>query len=307
MDSGCSWRVQLMSPWVLAAVIVAATFPSFGCADTTGEVFNVLVDGAPGQNGPDADSAVDGGAACFIDGACPKPQPGEISVCGRAIDLETSAGSANAAQTRLLVRVFDPLNILDGGALATVVPDDCGWFSVTGLTAPVAGVVAVVTDDEEITADQYRAVGTVVAAAPGQIVRANGFVLRSDVNQRWSSQANLGLISFATTGSFVGVFVDILAEPVGPFQGEPVAGVTMTLDGATNSSDDYYFASGEPLVRDTIAPGQMFTTANGTGIMHGPRLANYGGAKAGCSFTAFQGLALPVLVQVQEIFGTCGQ
>jgi hypothetical protein len=288
--------------WIAAPALalVAACTAAEGDVLTTVAADAALVDGS----GVSPDGAT--GDATECDNPRPVPPMGDVTICGRLLDLETTAPVTSAAPE---VRVFDLAELRDNpvGAveLALVEPDECGWFYTT--IDAVAGWTVVHTGDVTGIGGGYRRVTTLVPTLmPGQKVEVNAFVLRAATDDDWSSDAGLVAATFADFGAVLAIYVDITETPMWPFQGAPVSGVTMLADGGTHAADDFYFSDSDALARSNIAPAQATTGANGAGLMRGTVvLTTYSGQRAGCSFNEAQGLPIPTAVQVQEIAGTC--
>jgi hypothetical protein len=291
---------------LLAPVFVLAA--TAACADTTGPVLSSLArDGATADSNAPTDAAGDGAGNldaapdCAADGLCPLPGPGQITVCGRVLDATTT--DVPGEIDRLVVNITDPAEIL-GGDLATVTPDACGWFVAEDIFYPIPGYIVVVTD-EQSGADDYRTVVSLQPSSPGQVIRTHVYALSTAADTAWTAAAGLAE-SFASAGSFLGIFVDTSKTPVGRLPGQPVAGVTLTRAGMPQPAADIYFADANPLTRQTIAGGQATTGVNGSGLLHSVAPAlGYSGEKASCSFAAFTGGAIPGTIQVQEVFGAC--
>jgi hypothetical protein len=207
------------------------------------------------------------------------------------------------------VRVFDPVELeadpIGALELALTDPDECGWFHTT--IDAVAGWTVVHTGDIPGTGSDHRRVTTVVPTlVPGQTFEMNAFVLRTTTDEAWSADASLPLTTFATAGSLMAFFIDITEPPVWPFQGAPVSGVTLLVDGSTRPSEDYYFSDADAVTRSDVDPGLTTTGVNGAALMRTTAvLGDFSGQGAGCGFNPSQGLPIPTTVQVQEIAGVC--
>jgi len=267
---------------------------------------NVLTSGADG-GGSDATTGDGGGDAggCPVVGACPAPPAGDITVCGRVLDVETSAPITGGAPT---VRVFDFVDLrLDPAAAiaaAAVDPDACGWFTTT--VDGLIGIIVVHTGELPPAAGDHRRVIEVFTTAPGQTVRANAWALRSDTDAAWSAAAGLGGQTFADLGSLLAIFVDVGEPAVAPLQGVPRAGATILVNGQAAAADDFYFADPAALARTQVAPAQAAAGADGSGLLRDvPSLAEISGEVTGCAFPVVSTLSIAGTLQVQEIAGTC--
>ncbi|MCG8418873.1 MAG: hypothetical protein MJE77_13125 [Proteobacteria bacterium] len=231
---------------------------------------------------------------------CPDQTIGMATVCGRVIDLETSLP---ITQPSTQVRIYEPGEQID---MATAIqPDACGRFATSfsgkspNLVVHTGGLVAM---------GEFRQVISVIGVQPGQVTRVNAYVLRAATDQEWSRSAGLGDRGFAQLGAFLAIFIDVGEPPVGPYQGTPIAGVTMTVTGPASPPRQYYFADGEPQRHTQIDPDLTVTAASGAGLVSDELapIASYGGSHPDCTFFG-QSLAvmLPSAIQVQEILGTC--
>ncbi len=282
-----------------AAAVLCALL---GCT-TEGMVLESSADS--GAGGADADPGAPDADTCPEVGPCPDPPAGDITVCGRVLDLELSAPVTTGAPP---VRIYDfvdlRLNPNGASALATVTPDSCGWYTAT--VDGLAGVFVVHTGALPPDTGVHRRVVEVFSSAPGQTVRANAWTLRADTDTGWSAAAGLGAQTFADRGSLLAIYVDIDQPAVPPLQGAPVTGVELTVNGIPNAADDYYFSDAMPLARFDLAPGQADTGANGTGLLaDGPTFSQLSGDKGGCNFAEVNTLPIANTVQVQEIAGSC--
>ena len=300
-------------------VVVTATRAAFAlllacaaCSTTEGNVLTT-VSGDGGNGGGDGGGDGDGGAGidamdpCAADGVCTPPMPGDTTLCGRVLDIETSAAIGSGAAEIPRVRIFDPLefaiNPTGADAIAEVAPDECGWFSVT--IDALFGFTVVHTGNEEITASApFVNVATNVSAGAGQIVRINAYALRDEVDTQWSTSAGLAG-TFSDGGAFVMMYIDLEADAVvSPFQGAPVTGVT--IDVTIGGGVDYYFADDGAITRSSIDTNATSTLTSGAGILlQPPSLSSIGGDHPSCTFSDITALALPGLIQVQELDGSC--
>jgi hypothetical protein len=287
---------------ILVAVLVGA------CSTTDGDVLRSH--GADGSIGAgDAAAGGDGGDACLQDGPCPVPSAGNFTVCGRVYDLETTeplSGSSGPG-AELTVSVYDVTNLADGDSppLATATLNECGWFVASDIPGLVSGTVAVTTDDTASSGTTFVWAGSLAQINAGQVGRINGFALRTATESMWASSAGLNPGDFAA-GSLFAMYVDLNGPAVGPFQGTPVQGVEITRNGVPLGGDDYYFSDSASLERRTIAPAQMSTGPNGSGLMTGLALSTEAsGSKTGCGFVEVTSMTLVSIVQIQEIPGTC--
>lgn len=284
--------------------LVAVSFGLAACNDTNGEVLTTL-DGDGGMDAADADpttpDAPDANPACLVEGPCRSPSPINVTVCGRVVDVETS--EVIKAPTDVIVQFFNFADFPSGPSLAEVTPDECGWFEAADIFG-IPGVLVMSTDDQG-GGGTYSRVVSVLSSFPGNIVPANAPVLRATVDQAWGDAAGLGGDSFSDVGALLLMFFDVTEPWVFPYSGAPVSGVTITENGAAQSSDDYYFSDTDPLLRTTVDIGLFSTGADGAGlIVNTVPLNEYSGSRLGCNFDETNGV-IPGIVQAQEIYGSC--
>lgn len=276
-----------------------------GCVTAEGDVLTSAGNAPDATPGADAPGVADGGEGCAAQPPCPTPASGEITVCGQVVDLETSAPVIDAPPT---IRIFEltDLQLDPTGAIpeAVVDPDACGYFSVT--LDGVLGVLVVHTG-ELVASDPWRRTASLVIASPGQVARVNAFALRATTDDAWTQSAGLTGESFADRGATMMIYVDITAPAVEPFQGTPIAGVTMTRSGLEQPAADYYISGADPRSRSQIDPGLSATGPTGAALMIGGGfgIETYGGNHANCTLAQSTGLSLAGVVQVHELLGTC--
>ncbi len=279
--------------WALALV----GWLGSACVISEGDVLtSVGSDG--GADGPTGDAD-----PCAAPGPCPVPAAGDVTICGRVIDVETSQPVTGGEPD---VRVFDLDELrLDANPeeLALVTPDECGWFTTT--IHAVLGNTVIHTGELFGGGDYARATSLIDAPA-GQRVQANAYVLRDQTDQTWSEQAGLSSLTVADRGAVLPIYVDLDAAAVGPFQGGPVSGVTATVDGNPSPSDDYYFSDTDPLSRGQVAPALTATGIDGAALLLSPTgTLDVGGQKSGCTFEPVLAASILTMVQVQEVQGHC--
>lgn len=317
--AGCGVAmVRRLHLGALIAALIGAL--AAGCTGTEGDVLTSLhgdgsvsvpdgsalaIDAASGD--ARAQSA-DGGGMCAMDGPCPTPPLGQITLCGRVLDLADTSplgGAAGQAGESVRVRVFDPIALTAGQSpLLEVQADSCGWYVATGAAGFLTLVVLLTDDDDEIGGD-FQRVGSLISVSPGQVVRANAFALRTVTDNAWSASAGISG-TFAGNGSVIPIYVDLNQPAQAPFQGAPVAGVVMTEAGGDPGNDDFYFTDTQPLVRSTIPSSATSTGANGTAILDDSSLPTpIGGTKSGCTFDDVNTITVNNMVLVQELNGTC--
>jgi hypothetical protein len=271
--------------WWLAAPIVIAPIASSVAAT----IDYIYVDG------------FEPGADCSAALACPAPAAGKSCISGQL----TAAGSAaplrafyNAGLAcgsgaiggpcDLSLTVHDAVEFASNPGtsppLASAAPsvDGCGRFRVDVITPPVSGRVVVVTDDLDpapennlhAPAATLRSLG-----ANAQVDGVNVISARNDTNALWTQSAG----SPFGENTFVDVGVILLQFSAGA---SPRAGVTVTLNGSTASSKDYYFSDAAP-ERIHVDGALAATGANGAALVVNNGFASYSGTGAepmGCTW-----------------------
>ncbi len=273
-----------------------------GCSAHEGDVLSRLdYDGGDG-------SGNDG--SCPAVGVCPTPPPGDLTICGRVVDLETSESLTGAAE-RPQVRIFDFFELstapFDPNALAIVEPDACGWFHATidaflGIAVLNTGNLPPAASDPGFSS----VISIVQVSSPGQALRANAFALRRATDAAWAASAGLSSAMVSDRGAMLPIFVDLGEPAVGPFQGAPAAGVAVTINDAP-PGEAFYFADRGPLTRSTVDAALTATTANGAVFLFGGGMfpSILSGALPGCRFGQVNGVIIPGVLQVQELSGSC--
>jgi hypothetical protein len=221
---------------------------------------------------------------------CPAPSANKLTLCGRIYDLEDSTplddgNASNGEPWRAIeLRVYDPIAFImdtNSSPILTATPDSCGRFVIADVARPPSTFVAVATED--ITgggADLYVQTGIAAPTMPGQTLGGlRAWSFRRSTDEAWSTAAGLSGTTFSKLGVYIPIFVS--GPALAPFQGSPVAGVTIAaLDQSgvrqIQSGNDYYFDDNAPLSRHTLSTRSM-TGANGTGLFLNAGLGSYSG------------------------------
>jgi hypothetical protein len=277
--------------------------PAFCDPDTTSE--------EPGDDG--VIRCVGTATYCTAIG-CPQPDPGKITICGRVIDAENGqlvAGASTGVRCTspdqggacaLSVKVYDALAFADDPvgspelAYDEVVVNDCGYYSIRNLAPPELGYVGIGVDDG-VADDDHVLSGVAQAAAANQrLDDLNLYAVRSATDARWTTSAgNPFGQTFSQQGAYLAIFLDA--------DRQPVAGVTVTENGAPQPAQDYYFSDVDPLARMTVDPAQTTTGANGSALLIGSVLSNHsgtGGLPADCFWPSNLATTISGVVFVQE-------
>lgn len=251
------------------------------------------------------------GTSCADPLPCPLPDSGDVTVCGRLVDTETSAPIAAGDGTE--TSACDPANptadgpcalqlvLVDAIAFATnpgaatplpaaeLTLDSCGRYRAVSVAAPPSGFLGVAIDDSTAGAPDDH-VTTGVPAAPDS--RTDNLILvatRRSTDQAWTTSAGdpFGGATFSEMGAILITYVHA---------GVPVAGVEITAGGAAvDDADDFYFDDADPASRSSIAPGQNATGANGAALAVGTALGAHSGSGAeppGCTWPSAPGASI---------------
>jgi hypothetical protein len=270
-------------------------------------------DAGPDAEVPDA-APPDGAppASCDVPLPCPAPDVGKVSVCGQLHDAETSApiqaasptflacgtdGAATDGPCQLALQLYDALDFAGNPTGAVPLPadevvvDDCGRFRAHNVTRPALGFLGLAVDDADGAADAHRLSGTARPAASGAVLaglRLDAVTVATDTT--WTTQAGLVGDSLAERGVILATFVD---------GDTPVAGVTMTRNGAPVPAGTYYFSDTAPASRTTVDPEQTSTGADGAALMLGSSLVEHsgdGGERGDCAWTSGLAASIPGVV-----------
>ena len=289
-------------------------------------VRDAQIDAAPRDTGigpSDDDSGADADVPGDCNGpvTCPGAGANKVTVCGRLYDLETdtkiraavpafaSCGSGDEAEDgpcRLDLRFYDALDFASNPtttplAVQALHMDDCGRYVAENVELPALGFLALVVDDATAVPDDHRLTAAAFAVSSGQ-VRENqrSYVVRKSTDVKWSNDVGFGASTFVDRGVLMSIFYQDTA---------PVAGVTVTSNGAVRATDDYYFTDTEAKLRYTVtATGP--TQANGAALLLNSSLVQHSGQGAeppGCVWPSDLGASVPgvlwVLPRIAEASG----
>jgi hypothetical protein len=263
----------------------------------------------------------DVGGDCSAPRACPAPQSGKLTLCGRLYDTETdqpieaanATGELCTASTAtgpcsLKLLFFDALEFSINPMTANpIVPttldvDDCGRFVAQNLSRPSFGFIGAGTDDANGQPDRYVLTGVATpnaSATPARDFRIYATLKSTDAD--WSSSAAIGGASFAERGVLAAVF---------RHRGAPVAGVRVRRSANFIPNDDFYFSDTgvgrttvSPHVNNDTSPGVGSTGPNGTALVINVSSATNhdgsGGEPANCRWPESLAAAIPTVVFVQ--------
>lgn len=250
-----------------------------GCNQILGIDDNLHIVGDGGGGTIDS-AAIDGNdlSDCATEVTCPTPADGSrMSVCGRVFDVESDGGIHAASPTgqrcggagqpdgacALGLSFYDALPFAANPTTATPEPvdsftmDDCGRWVAEGVVEPGSGILVVAVDDGQGQPDMHRLTGGLLfPPPPGEIAEQyRAYSLSVATDTAWATQTGTSLIG---AGAALANFQ--LAD------GTPVPGVSITLNGTTDPTHDYYFAGTGPS-RSTIDSTMTVTGANGSAIL----------------------------------------
>jgi hypothetical protein len=267
---------------------------------------------------------VGGAITCDQVPLCPNPTvASKMSVCGRIFDIEDTTAADDDPMTGvpgisdvIEVLLYEPIDFATsppGTAIPLpnaanpypVMVDKCGYFSVTDVSDPGSGFLAIAFDDpSDSSADDYVLTGVAFPIPnPGQY-HINGWITRRTTMDLWNTTAGGGM-DFEFEGIFVPIFLDASAPHLEPFEvGAPAAGLSIQRSGMTVPADTWYFADTDQFTRRMVVPAttQPATGANGTGFMLNSSLVMHGasGEPAGCNVTEALAASIPNVVFVSE-------
>ncbi len=224
---------------------------------------------------------------------CPGPSGGNVSLCGRIFDLETSQplddGNATNGEPskKIELRVYDPIAFVAGNApvLAMAAPDSCGRFAIMNAPLPGSLFIAVATDDVTGSgSDDYVLTGIAAPVSGGvTLPDLRAWVFRRTTDTKWSTQA--GLAAGATFGK-MGVYIPIFLSgttPLAPFPLTPTPDVMVAIVGSSGTrvvhpENDFYFDDSDPLARTLLSTTRAQTGMNGTALyINQPSITNFSG------------------------------
>lgn len=259
-----------------------------------------------------------GTVGCEI--TCPAPPTGRMSVCGWLIDAQTDDGIADVADPMLCdpenrpdtgpcsleVLFYDALGFAGNPTGSTPLTADvrvnnCGRVVATNIPAPATGFLAIGVDDaDNANNDNYVLGGVVIASMPN--LRRDDidlYAVTQDSDELWTQSAGNPFgagVTFGDRGAYLPIFTH---------KGTPIAGVTVTENGAPQPADDYYFDDTDPLERTAIDVGRTNTGPNGSAILVNSQLVNHSGTGSesmleGCIWPTNLAAALPNVYFVQS-------
>jgi hypothetical protein len=234
-------------------------------------------------------------------------EPNKATLCGHIYDSQTDlpipkallnpemqcspTAPTNDGPCSLRLRFFDALDFAMNptGAQPIVPPaggvfqDGCGRYKGENMTRATFGFMGIAVDDHPMATptDPHRLTGVATsnaAASPGNGFRA--YSTRVTTDMAWTSSAGLTGMTFAQRGVLAITF---------RYHQMPVAGVQARRSGALIPNDDFYF-SDTGVTRNTVAPAQTMTGANGTAlVINSPSPIEHDGVGAepsGCRWPA---------------------
>ncbi|MCB9560380.1 MAG: hypothetical protein H6709_06325 [Kofleriaceae bacterium] len=252
------------------------------------------------------------GGTCDTNLPCPSAASNKVSVCGRIYDMEDDRqlraasptmqecghGGATDGPCEVDIKFYDALDFAGNPTGTTPLSydslyiDDCGRFIAKNVQRPQLPYLGIGTDDAP-GGSQYRLTGLAFPVVSGQ-VRNNQrvYVVQESTNQMWSSTGGVSP-SFIDQGVYMGIFYYHSPDTTGSV---PVAGVTVTSNGAVRVNDDYYFTDTTVTQRTTVTANGP-TGPNGAALMLNSSLVEHSGQGAepgtGCVWPSDLAASIP--------------
>lgn len=200
---------------------------------------------------------------------CRTPAPGKACVSGTIIDFKTNMKSTATVD----VALFDPITLLSGGNPIATIPSATGSYVFQDFPAPSLGLIVVATGKSTPSMTEAGAAGQMIANGKSYVL--DTYALPKADSDAWG-------FDIAAGGAQVAKFYnDTKPSPTNVVATEthPVAGVTLTKDGAAAVGAQYFNdslsavdpmltvtgMSGTALVASPIPPAGMFPTFSGSG------------------------------------------
>ncbi len=267
----------------------------------------IYVDGF--ESAPDCSAVL----ACPIPAAGKSCISGQLTAAGSGVPLraflkaqQVCGDGAIGGPCDLKLTLYDALDFAGNPSGATPLPSDekiidgCGRFRITGITPPALGIVAIVADDADPALESDLHTPAEALHALGANVRVDGInvvAARNDTVDLWTQSAG----SPFGASSFVDVGAVLLQFSVGA---TPRAGVTVTLNGSSVASKDYYFSDTAPAERVHVDAALTATGVNGAALIANGGLVNYsgtGGEPMGCTWPSVLAASIPGVLVFVEI------
>jgi hypothetical protein len=262
-----------MRPALVLAVAVACSHPSAGTPDSRA-----------------ADAPVDA-VDCGAPLDCPAAAAGAVTFCGTIVELADTQPLVDASLAGqpcdaahptvggpcgVVLTPYDAVTYASNPTTAQplvaggIVIDACGRYRMRDIQPQSAGTIALVLTDARTGA--FEPTASIFAVVPATTYAGTTLYAFSAVtDEMWTAALGLPGASLGTQGGIIGLFEHGDA---------PVAGVTITVGGATDAAHDYYFSDATPGARTMPSATQAQTGADGTAFL----LGHYG------DLTAYSGI-----------------
>jgi hypothetical protein len=173
------------------------------------------------------------GTGTSMGASCSTPTAGKACISGSILNFKDNKKST----TPIHVDLYDPVTLLNGGLpIASYDSVDGGSYVFQNFSPPSLGLVVVATG--------RTTAGFVVAGSAGQNIGASKYVIDTYALPAADAAMWGGGIDIATTGAFVAKFYKDPAPAAGApslaNETMPVAGVTLTKDGAAAAGVKYF-------------------------------------------------------------------
>ncbi len=257
---------------------------------------------------------------CSSPPVCPEATPGNVTVCGQLVDVETgdpiqldgtSAGECDPDNPAASGPCAMELNFYDALAFANnpqgAVPlayesfslDECGRFVAENVDGNVTlGFMGAGVDDHPDSGNSdYVLAGVAFGTASGQkIADVKLYAVRTSTDQGWTTSAGdpFGGMTFSEYGAYLAIFQ----------HGEDrVTGVQITTDDSPRPNDSYYFSDIDPTTISTVDEALTETGVNGAGLLvNNEVLSDFsgtGGEVMNCAWPTDLAAAIPGLIFAQ--------
>jgi hypothetical protein len=249
--------------------------------------------------------------------ACPTPASGKQTICGQLFDVQTNmpfAASTACAQCTaatasgpcsIAIRAFDAIAFASNPATAVplatgpVYIDDCGRYVVPDITLPGGPFIGLGIDDADAAkAGPLGSTNTVGVATPALVNSTTkdfeAFVAAKATTDMWASSGGPALAN--------GIYMMIFRAARTGSANQP--GVTVTRNGGTITSDDFYFQAADT-GHNTVDAAAGVTGMNGTAlVINGLQVTDLYSAQVGplppeCRWESHAGKTLANILFVQ--------
>ncbi len=277
-----------------ASLVCVADLPPTVCDEAT-TVKEVGPDGVTTCVGTET------GPQCDADIACPTPSGGNVTVCGRLVDVETGARvQGDDVPSRFEISTYDALAFVANPSSAPldvgqIVIDTCGRYRAVDIPRPFNGSIGIAVRDAPGAPDEHVTTGVALLTDAGdRVTGVTAYVTRHATDQAWTDAAldPFDGQTFAERGVYVPLF---------RHAGAGVEGVRVTAGGPVR--DDAFYFDDQDLQLTSVVSDQTSTGPNGAALLVDSSLAQHGGQGGevdGCTWESALAASIPGVVFVQE-------